>query len=178
MRVRMFTGSRKLVTALAALVMTILLAMPVSAAPLSYDIDYQFDYFDTVYYNNAYSGYTVALQRFLQCYSQYYANILKNAEVNGNGGVDGRFGQYTYSALTDFQGNHYLDPDGWAGPNTWGVIATCLREDPYGDYKILSVNGLSVIGAFLNSGIPDYFIYYNGYGNGGSKFHDCVIELR
>lgn len=154
-----------------------IMVLPASAASLSHDVNLQFEFFDTVYYNNQYSGYTVALQRFLQCYSQTYANILKNAEKNGNKGVDGWFGEYTYSALTKYQGSHGLDPDGWAGSNTWKKIANSLSEDTYAAYKILSVNNKSVIGAFIDRGLLDYFIYYDGNGNGGQKFHNCVTEM-
>lgn len=163
---------------LAVVMMVSIMALPASAASLSYYIKMQFDHFDTVFYNNQYSGYTVALQRFLQCYSTAYAIILKNAEKYNNQGVDGIFGEYTYSALTKYQGIKGLDPDGWAGSLTWKKVANDLSENSYAAYKILSVNGGSVIGAFMrDDGLPNYFIYYDGNGVGGSMFHPCVIDL-
>lgn len=169
---------KTVVLALIVVMMMSILVLPASAASLSYYVRMQFSHFDTVYYNGQYSGYTVALQRFLQCYSQTYANILLNAEKNGNKGVDGWFGEYTYSALTKYQDSKGLDPDGWAGPDTWGKIANGLSEGTYAAYKILSVNNKSVIGVYTDGEYPESFIYYDGNGIGGYKFHDCVFDLR
>lgn len=169
---------KTMVLALVVIMVMSIMVLPASAASLSYYVKMQFNHFQTVYYNNQYSGYTVALQRFLQCYSPTYANILRNANKNGNQGVDGWFGEYTYSALTEYQGAKGLDPDGWAGSDTWNKIANDLSEDTYADYKILSVNNKSVIGVYTDGYLPEYFIYYDGNGSGGSTFHNCVIDLR
>lgn len=168
---------KALVMMLVLIVAASVMLLSVSAVDLSYYVKMQFNHFDTVYYNNQYSGYTYALQKFLNSYSTVYANILKNAEKNGNQGIDGWFGQYTYSALTSYQRQKGLDPDGWAGTLTWQAVANDLNEDTYSAYKVLSVHNKSVIGVYMKDELPNYFVYYDGNGSIGSRFHTCVIEV-
>lgn len=168
---------RLFMLALVCVMLGSIIVIPASAVT-SWRIADGFSQFDTVYYNNAYSDYTIVAQRFFQCYSNEYAMILKRAEKNNNKGVDGFFGQCTYDVATSYQGLKGLDPDGWIGPQTWAKIANDLKEETYGDFKELTRNGNIVVGVFMDGSIPSRFIYYDGNGGGGWPFHYYRMEVR
>ncbi len=167
---------KKAVTLVIVMVMLVsILVFPASAASLSTQVRSEFGSFATVHWDNTYSGYTYALQRFLQCANQAYATYLKNGRTGDYTGVDGFFGEGTNNALVAYQGNRGLTADGWAGYNTWMRIADDMQETAYYTYRLLTINNKAVMVVFMEAtnNYPSYYVYYDGNGSQGARFHTC-----
>lgn len=148
----MKTCKRMLAVLLIITAIASMMALPASAAgQLVQDACADFP---TVYYSNTYSLYHVALQRFLQAYSDECEALL------GNNGVDGYFGSGSTSALKRFQKDNSLQQDGRAGPMTRSAIGQLLEEkNVTSGYREIWISG-EKIGLLLDeSGSPSSALY-------------------
>ena len=90
--------------------------LPVSAATIS-----EVNNFPEVYYGCTHYGYTKAAQKFFWCLSPSIS-----ARIEASGGIDGVFGQTTYTIAKEYQTSRGLTSDGSVGPRTWNQIASDL----------------------------------------------------
>lgn len=80
------------------------------------------------------SAYTGAIQSFL------YASSTTRQDIVNAGGIDGKYGSGTASAVATFQGEYNRDfgasigTDGSVGPKTWPAIASYLCKSSVGTY--------------------------------------------
>lgn len=88
---------------------------------------------------------TAGLQTFLLNYSRDTKDYIRD-----NGMVDGQYGQATADAVTVFQSDQKLNPDGKCGKNTWTRIESYVKgrdSEIHGTWKFYILNA-----TYYNSG--------------------------
>lgn len=141
--------------------------IPASAAGIAYQNRFRAFRMVSIADSGFSTGYTKALQRFLQCFNAEYAVYLQN-----NGGIDGYFGPAVETLVKSYQPLKGLTADGVVGPDTWAEIAEDLEVASVNNAQtILSENGSPVIRILNNQDGTYSYLYYTWSGGSGARFH-------
>ncbi len=165
----MKVGKRIIATALVVIIVAAFVAIPVSAAGSL--VQSACTSLPKLSNTGAYAKTHVALQRFLQGYGGQCKTYLLNAEKNGNGGVDGYFGDWTEKALEAYQSARSLETTGTTDYYTRLQIGMDLVEyDILSGFRKLKING-NQVGILLDeSGSPLSAIYVLSDGTQGTFY--------